>query len=315
MMTMPRITIVGLGLIGGSIGLALQKSKTNFEIMGHDREHSIARTAQKLGAIDRANWNLISACEHADLIILAIPASGIKDTLSAIAPYLKEGCIITDTATTKEAVLQWADDILPGTVSFIGGDPLVGKEESGIDAATADLFANATYCLMPSVKAEPKAVQLVTDLVALLGAKPYFVDATEHDGLMAGVGHMPFILAAALLDTAKQSPSWRELKRMASHDFQAATRFTSDDPQHYRDLCLANQENIIQWIDACQKSLTRVRQTLGSGNGEEIEGLFAASMAARDEWLRGDENHELSDALDEARRSTSLRSLLFGSRV
>lgn len=315
MATMPRITIVGLGLIGGSIGLALQKSKNNFEIMGHDREHSIARTAQKMGAIDRANWNLVSACEHADLIILAIPASGIKDTLSAIAPYLKEGCIITDTATTKRAVLNWADEILPDKVSFVGGDPLVGTEESGIEAATADLFAKATYCLVPSVKAAPKAVQLISDLVTLLGAKPYFVGATEHDGLMAGVGHMPFVLAAALLDATRQSPSWRELKRMASHDFQAATHFASDDPQHYRELCLANRDSIIHWIDACQESLSHMRQALSSGDGEEVEELFATSMAARNEWLHGEQDSELSEALDEARKSASLRSLLFGSRL
>ncbi|MFQ6058246.1 MAG: prephenate dehydrogenase [Anaerolineae bacterium] len=314
-MAKPRITIVGLGLIGGSLGLALQKVKTDFEIVGHDIDYTIAGRAQKLGAIDRADWNLISACEGADLIFIATPLMAIKDTLTAIAPYLKPGCIVTDTATIKGQVLQWAEEILPHTVSFIGGDPVVGKEGTGLDAAAADLFAGALYCLVPLSGAEPEAVGLLSNLVSLIGARPYFVDAAEHDGLMAGVGHLPFILSTALLSATSRSTAWREMRRIAGYPFREATHLASDDPLTYRDICLANRQGIVRWIDACLESLKEVRELVAAEDREGLESLFTEMLTARGKWLRGveEEPSEARRALEEAGRR-GLRGLLFGSR-
>ncbi|HID87740.1 MAG TPA: prephenate dehydrogenase/arogenate dehydrogenase family protein [Anaerolineae bacterium] len=314
-MAKSRITIVGLGLIGGSLGLALQRGKTNFEIMGHDLDHAVAGRAQKLGAVDRTDWNLISACEGADLIFIATPVMAIKETLSAIAPYLKPGCIVTDTATTKWQVMRWAKEILPDTVNFVGGDPLVSKEGTGIDAASADLFTGALYCLIPLPDAEPEAVRLLADLVSLIGARPYFIEAAEHDGLVAGVDHLPFILSTALLNATSRSASWREMRRMASYTFREATRFASDDPHTYRDICLTNRQSIVRWIDACLESLREVRELVAAEDGEGLESLFTEMLATRGKWLQGvdEEQSEARRALEEAGRR-GLRELLFGSR-
>jgi len=314
-MAKSRITIVGLGLIGGSLGLALQRVKTNFEIMGHDLDHAVAGRAQKLGAVDRTDWNLISACEGADLIFIATPVMAIKETLSAIAPYLKPGCIVTDTATTKWQVMRWAEEILPDTVNFVGGDPLVSKEGTGIDAASADLFTGALYCLIPLPDAEPEAVRLLADLVSLIGARPYFIEAAEHDGLVAGVDHLPFILSTALLNATSRSASWREMRRMASYTFREATRFASDDPHTYRDICLTNRQSIVRWIDACLESLREVRELVAAEDGEGLESLFTEMLATRGKWLQGvdEEQSEARRALEEAGRR-GLRELLFGSR-
>lgn len=286
-MTKPRITIVGLGFIGGSIGLALHKAEGDFEVVGHDQERSVATQARKIGAVDRIHWNLISACEDADLIVMAIPISGIKDTLEAIGPYVKAGCLITDTATTKAQVIRWAEEILPEGVHFVGGDPVVGDGSAGgIDAARADLFSGAIYCLTPAASAAPDAVRLASDFVSLLGAVPYFLDPLEHDGLMAGVDHLPFVLSAALLGITTESAAWREMRKLAGGVFEEATRFVSADPMAYRDACLVNSENIVRWIDACSERLAEFRETILARDSEKLGQVFETALMARQKWLK-----------------------------
>jgi len=292
-MSKPRITIVGLGLIGGSIGLALRQTGNDYEVVGHDREHAVAGKARKLGAVSKTEWNLISACEEADLITIATPVMAIKETLTAIAPYLKPGCLVTDTASIKGPVMAWAKEILPETVNFVGGDPIISQEASiggslptGIEGARADLFQGGLYCLTPSPETSPQAVQLATDLVHLLGAKPFFLDAAEHDGLVAGVDHLPFVLSAALLETTIQSPAWREMRKLAGDVFQSATHFSSGDAATYRDACLINRENIVRWIDTCLAKLTELREIIAAQEAEKLEKTFEEAMSVRDRWLR-----------------------------
>lgn len=320
-MTKPQITIVGLGFIGGSIGLALHRAGADFEVVGHDREHAVARQAQKIGAVDKTEWNLISACEGADLIVMAIPLGGIKDTMRAIAPYLKPGCLITDTATIKAQVVEWAKEILPAEVNFVGGDPVVsdggltatGHQLSGIDAARADLFAGAIYCLTPAAGTASDAVQLASDFVSLLGAVPYYLDPLEHDGLMAGVDHLPFVLSAALLGITTESVAWREMRRLAGGAFESATRFVSADPTTYRDACLVNRENIVRWIDACSGKLGELRGAIMAGDADKLEQVFAAALMARQKWLkdRAEGNWEAQPA-SEMPTMTSFMGQLFG---
>lgn len=292
-MSKPRITIVGLGLIGGSIGLALRQSGNGYEVVGHDREHAVAGQARKRGAVSKAEWNLISACEEADLIIIATPVMAIKETLTAIAPYLKPGCLITDTASIKGPVMAWAQEILPDTVHFVGGNPIISQEANagaspptGIEGARPDLFQGGLYCLIPLPEAAPQAVQLATDLVHLLGASPFFLDAAEHDGLVAGVDHLPFVLSAALLGTTVTSPAWREMRKLAGDAFQSATHFSSGDAATYRDACLTNGENIVRWIDACLAKLKELREVIAAQEAEKLEKTFEEDMSARDKWLR-----------------------------
>jgi prephenate dehydrogenase len=219
----PRITIVGTGLIGASLGLALKKAKQGYEIVGHDKSTAAANQAKKLGAVDKTEWNLINAVEGAGLVILALPVNAIKPTLEAIAPYLGEGVVVTDTASTKQVVLDWAKAILPAGVNFVGGHPLVSSDVTGAEAASAGLFTGATYCLIPGAGARPEAVQLLVGLASTIGAEPFFPDATEHDNFQAVVAGLPLLLAAALMDMAESSPANREIRKMAGPDFRKAT--------------------------------------------------------------------------------------------
>ena len=313
-MAKPQVTIVGLGLIGTSLGLALREIDVDLEIVGHDLEHAIAKSAAKLGAIHRAEWNLIRAVEGADIIFLAIPVMAIRDTLAAIAEDLKEGVLITDTAATKQQVIAWAEELLPSHASFVGGDPIIREAGRGQDAARADLFRGAPYCVVPSPHAAEDAVQLLTGLISSIGAEPFFLDAAEHDGLMAGVGHLPFILAAAMVRMTAGSPSSRDLQRVAGQEYRSSTEFFSTDPAVYRDLCLTNAGNIVRWIDSFITHLSELRDVLEDGDGERLDDLFSTVLETRERWLKGvPVASPVGEAVEEARRS-GLRSLLFGTR-
>lgn len=275
-----QITIVGLGFIGVSMGLALRESGGGMWIIGHDREPSRARQARKMGAIDRAEWNLIRACEGADVVVLALPAEGLRDTLEAMAADLKPGCLVTDTATVKGAVLHWAEEWLPPQVAFVGGDPVIQSPGQGLDDARADLFQGRLYCLTPGVNVPPAAVQQAADLVRLLGAEPYFLDAEEHDGLRAAVEHLPALLTALLLREVAHSPAPREMKRLRGQLLSQASALMSGEATTYRSLCLANASAISYWLRAMRRGLRELEQLVEARDEGGLMALF-------EEVLRG----------------------------
>ncbi|MGD9376291.1 MAG: prephenate dehydrogenase [Anaerolineae bacterium] len=284
----PRVTIVGLGLIGGSIGLALRQTDVASAVTGHDKEPSVSKEAKKLGAVDKSEWNLISACEEAEVVVLAIPMAGIKPTLEAVGPYLRPGTVLVDTATLKAPVVAWADEILPDGIHFVGANPIVSAPvaaNAGLSAARADLFQEGLFCLTPSSKADPAAVKLATDLITILGASPIFFDPAEHDGLMAAVEHLPPLLSLALLEMASSQQTWRELRKVAGNVFGAATDLPPDDAASFGDLILANRDNVLRWLDVYTASLTSLRQELVDADTEAIAQRFESAFAERDRWL------------------------------
>jgi prephenate dehydrogenase len=288
-----KITIVGLGYIGGSMGLALKEAVTadQVAIVGHDKDLLFARAARKKGAVDKVHWNLVAACEEADVLVLAIPLGAIRDTLQAVGPYLKEGCVVTDTATVKGPVLDWAREILPDTVHFVGGNPIINltageRPCSGLDAAQADLFRGALYCLTPAPDTDPAAVELVAGLVRQLGALPYFLDPAEHDGLIAAVEHLPAVLTAVLLEVTSRAPAWREMRRLAGVAYHDSTQLTAEDAVANREVCLVNRDNLVRWIEICQDELEVWKTALKAQDTDTLDVCFQQSIEARAGWLR-----------------------------
>src|SRR3989304_1396933 len=202
---MPRLAIIGLGLIGGSLGLALKRAQLEgLEIVGCDNEWGVAGRARKLGAIDHEARSAPSVVEGAQVVVIATPILQVRTVLEEIAPELEQGAVVTDTASTKREVLRWASELLPETVSFVGGHPIAGKEHAGIDAADASLFQDRPWAITPSVDATEGAVQTVESLIAVVGAQPVLVDAEEHDSYLAAVSHLPLVIAAALFSLARE---------------------------------------------------------------------------------------------------------------
>jgi prephenate dehydrogenase len=287
-----RIAIIGLGLIGGSIGLALKQAKRKgAEIVGYVRRPEAANKVLKLGAVDTIKDSLAATVDKADLVILATPVMTIKEVLAQIGPSLPHGCTVTDTASTKVKVMQWAEEYLPPTVNFIGGHPMAGKELAGIEAAEANLFQGRIYCLIPGQNASPASIQLVVGLVSEIGANPLFTTALEHDNFVAGVSHLPFVLSSALVMATTQSPSWAEMSRFAATGYRDLTRLASQHPRMNYDICLTNRENILNWIDEFIKELNRFRRLI-SEDSQELENAFIQARQARQAWL---DKHDKKD--------------------
>lgn len=283
----PSITIVGLGLVGGSLGMALRQAQVADAIVGHDHNRLVGNEAKGKGAVDRMHWNLISACEEADLVILALPLDAIVDTMEAIGPYLRPGCVVMDTASVKRPVLDWAAEHLPEQVHFVGTDPVlirISEQVSGIVAARADLFQGGIFCVVPSAAAAPEAIELVTGLAAAVGAQPLFLTAAEHDGLRAGVDQLPSLLALALLESVVQQPTWRELRKMAGPPFEIGTRLQVAQPAGEVQGWLANRENVLRWLDDLMATLGSLRRAVDEGQAEELVERFQNAAQERQSW-------------------------------
>ena len=279
------VTIIGLGLIGGSIGLALrQGEKPGWEIVGYSRRQETVANALSLGAIERGETNLKDAVKQAEFVIIATPVLTVKEIFSEIAPHLPSGCIITDTASTKVQVIKWAEEILPPTVDFIGGHPMAGRETYGIQAAEAELFQGCTYCLTSSEKSSSKSIDTVTGMVKKLGAIPLFIDAQEHDNLVAGISHLPMLLSAALVSLTTKNPSWHKMSKLAASGYHDLTRLASGSPEVNSHICLSNQEAIVNWIDKFSQELERYRQLVAKGD-KRLEQALTEANKARQEWL------------------------------
>ncbi|MBI3976957.1 MAG: prephenate dehydrogenase/arogenate dehydrogenase family protein [Chloroflexi bacterium] len=314
-----RIAIVGLGLVGTSIGLALKRANLpSVEVVGHDRDSGVAARAKKRGAVDRTDWNLISTVEKATLVVIATPALAVKEVLTAIALELPAGCVVTDTSSTKAQILTWAQEILPPTVNFVGGHPIGGKNESGPEAADPDLFKGALYCLVPLSTARKEAVETVVGLANILGARPYFADAHEHDGFVAGTTHLPTLLASALVSATTGSTSWREMSRLTASGYVEVSRLVGSDPAAVLDGCLMNRESILRWIDAYVEELQRYRALIAEG-GEALQKHVEAAQVAHQRWLfrkeRGEEDEGSAAMREIPRASDGLAQMFVGRRL
>jgi prephenate dehydrogenase len=291
---MQRVLIVGLGLIGSSIGMALRRwseerkvdGRKPLEVVGFDPNLDHQRAAEKLGAVDKGAWDLAKASRDADVIVLATPVNSMRDVMQDLVPHLQPGAIVTDTGSTKAEVLKWAAEILPREVHFIGTHPMAGKTQS-VEGADADLFVGATWCVSPSVTASEEAVRTVLGLVSAAGAEPFFIDPGEHDAYVAGVSHLPFVLSAALMNAVSRDPSWRDMKTLTAGGFRDTTRLAAGSPAMHRDILLTNRDAVTRWIDAVVGTLGEIRETIASGDegaSASLDAFFSEARDARAVW-------------------------------
>lgn len=291
---MQRMAIVGLGLIGSSIGLGLRRwsaentrdGQPALEIIGFDSSLDRQSQAKKIGAVDRTEWELRKVVENADVVVLAAPVLALEEILGDIAPLLKHGTAVTDVASTKSEVLAWANRILPRTVSFVGGHPMAGKESS-IEGADGDLFRGATWCICPAVTATEESIRTVLGMVNALGAEPYFVDPDEHDAYVAGISHLPFVAASALMNTLANDPSWRDMKTLTAGGFRDMTRLASGSPEMHRDVVMTNRAAVQRWLGAYIAELQGFESRLAgdeSNARDELLAFFTDGRDRRAEW-------------------------------
>lgn len=259
-MAKPKIAIIGLGVIGASLGLGLQREPGNFEIVGHDKDAENTGRARRLNAVQRTEWNLHNACEGAELILLTLPLNELDESLPHIREDLRPETLLFAVTNVMQPAIEMAANHLTPETHFVVGHPIL----TGIGApltVRADLFDEVTFGLAPGHHTEPSAVQLASDFVERLGAKPLFVDAQEHDGIIAGVEHLPQLLAAALMRLSANGAGWREARRLAGRVFAQATELDSN-AQELLGAIENNRDNLLQRIDQLQQELTVWRELL-----------------------------------------------------
>jgi len=284
------IAIVGTGLMGTSLALAIKSSNLKVDIVGTDYD-SVARSgAQKSGAFKKVESRLSNAIRGADVVVFATPIQAMREMMESAANDFEEGCVVTDVGSSKKVVLQWAEEVLPKHVSFVGGHPMAGKELSGPQNADGTMFKGKAYCIVPSVNAERAAVSSVTTIAEAIGAKPFFIGVDEHDSFVAAASHLPFMMSVALMGTASKSANWDDIAQLASSGFSDLSRLASGDPVMHRDICVTNPEPIVAWMDSYIRELYELRNMLAKEGGPDpdaVHEVFEEAMNARARWKAG----------------------------
>ena len=283
-----KIVIFGIGLIGGSLALALRRAAVAERIVGVGRSPENLNRALSLGIIDEATRDVAAALQGADLALIAVPVAQTGKVMAQIEPHLGPDTVITDVGSTKQDVLAVAYAYLPKHLSrFVPAHPIAGAEQSGVAAASADLYLNRNVVVTPLPQTDPRAVQLVTEMWQAAGARVSCMTPERHDEVLATISHLPHVLAYALMDEVANRPDAEELMFYAGTGFRDFTRIAGSLPEMWRDICLANRETLLKQMQAYEAQLARMRKLLAEGDGPALERLFANARNARNRMVEG----------------------------
>ncbi|ADJ27149.1 prephenate dehydrogenase [Nitrosococcus watsonii] len=278
-----RLCILGVGLIGGSLALALKQAKGVGEVVGYERDPFARDKALSLGIVDRAELHLAEALRGADMVVLAAPLGAMEELLQAMAPSLKPGMVVTDVGSVKGSVVTAARAKL-GTriVDFVPGHPIAGTEKNGPEAAFADLFHLHKVLLTPLPESRAVAVGMVRAMWHQVGAEVIETSISHHDRVLAGTSHLPHILAYTLVDMLAKLGETQEALQFAAGGFRDFSRIASSDPNVWRDICLANKEPLLALLERFRTELHGIGEAIHRNDGAKLAEIFARAKTARD---------------------------------
>ncbi len=287
-----QVTVIGLGQVGASVGLALAKHRPALHRVGHDKDAQIAKAAEKKGAVDEVKFNLPASVRQAKVVLLSIPLGEVRSTLEVIAPDLPEGAVVVDTSPAKKTVSAWAGELLPAGRHYIGLTPALNARylhsiEFGLQAAQADLFENSVVMLDAPPHTPEEAVQLAADFVRLWGATPIYGDLEETDGLMSKTHLLPQLTAAALLNALVDQPGWQDARKLAGRSFSTLTAALAyqDEIKSLTEAALLNRENVARALDLLMASLQGLRNAVAEGNEQAVFERLELALDGRTRWL------------------------------
>lgn len=279
-----NVSIVGLGLIGGSLGLALKRNR-NVQVTGFDNSYGAMQEAYRRGIIDIIAPSIHKVSENADVIIFATPVNTTVRLLQEVPKWqLKENVIISDTGSTKEPIMRAAENLRKLGITFIGGHPMTGSHKSGVTAAREHLFENAYYILTPASLVKKEQIEMMKNLLVPTKGKIVVLNAQEHDQMTAIVSHFPHLIASSLVGRlSEQQESQPFVRELAAGGFRDLTRIASADPVMWRDITIQNKDELLAQLDGWVHEMERIRQMLLRNNPEEIESFFSDAKHFRDE--------------------------------
>jgi prephenate dehydrogenase len=279
-----RVVIAGVGLIGGSFGLALRAAGFDGELVGLGRDPARLDAALECGAIDPAETEAAAATADVDVILLAVPMGAMASVLTAIAPTLGPDTIVTDAGSVKGSFVTDAHRILGSLARVVPGHPIAGTERSGVDAAFAELYRGRRVILTPAEETEPEATDTVERLWSLTGANVERLSVEAHDRLLAATSHLPHMLAFGLVDALARGDDPGAVFRYAAGGFRDFTRIASSDPVMWRDICLANRDALLEALEAYRDDLEQLTAEVRDGDGDGLLSRFRRAKTARDRF-------------------------------
>jgi len=281
-----KVTIVGLGLIGGSLGMAIKRKKLA-RVIGLTRDKSKAALAVKLNAVDYASTNIRGLIQDADIIFVCYPLHLIIPEIKKILQFLKPGTIITDVGSSKEQIVKEAEKMMPKGIFFVGGHPMAGKEKAGLEEAEVDLLEGKNYILTKTAKTNKKALDTLKSLISGLGAKVSVLAPDVHDSIVAGISHMPVAVAAALVDSVGGSGKLSDdMMEFAASGFCDTTRIASGDPDLGTGMFVTNKKAVLASINAFKKSLAEIEKLIRQGNAAMIREKLLQLKDLRDSMFK-----------------------------
>jgi prephenate dehydrogenase len=280
-----KITIIGVGLLGGSIGLAAKKRRVAGEIAGFVRDRKNISDCEKFGATDFATTDLLAAVSNSDLIILCTPLAQMLPLTKQFLPALKRGAIVTDVGSVKVGVVRELESLVKKSgAHFIGSHPMAGAEKTGVLAARENLFENAACVLTPTKKSNANALRKLEQFWKSLGARVLKLDAAQHDLLVSRTSHLPHIVAATLANLVLNPASPKQQAALCATGFRDTTRIASGSPEMWRDIALANRKNLSRSLDAFIADLQKFQRTLKKSDAKTVSKFFASAKVRRDNW-------------------------------
>lgn len=280
-----KLTIIGVGLIGGSLARALKQAGVCQEIVGSGRDATQLEKAVALGVIDRYELDPCVAVQDADVVVLAVPVGATTEVLRKIGPALTPQTVLTDVGSVKQCVIEDARAVF-GEIpaNFVPGHPIAGTEQSGVEASFAELFQQRRVVLTPLAHTRAEAVQQVRALWEQAGAEVIEMDAARHDAVLAATSHLPHLLAYTLVDTLARTDNNADIFRFAAGGFRDFTRIAASDPVMWRDICLANRSALLSVLEDFDADLEQLRKAIGAGDGARILEVFTRAKQARDQF-------------------------------
>jgi len=277
-----KVTIIGVGLIGGSLAKLMKAQKLCGEIHGAGRSRETLEQAVKLGVIDHMGRGSAHAVEHADLVVLATPVGTFESIVREIAPHLKNGTILTDVGSVKGGLVRTIEGLLPSGVHFVPGHPIAGREKHGVGAASEDLFRGAKCIITPTEKTDAKALDTVTALWTKAGMNIVIMEPEQHDHIFAAVSHLPHAAAYAMVSTVSEFTAGADnYTTFSGAGFRDFTRIAASSPEMWRDVCLLNGKNIVEMIEHYQFSLNRIKRAIKHNDGRTLEAMFRTASDVR----------------------------------
>ena len=281
------IAIVGVGLIGGSLGMAAKKHGLANRVIGIGRNEQKLMRAKILGAIDDYSMDIENGGAEADLLVICTPVRLIVPTLERMAANLKDGAVVTDVGSTKGEVVEKAEAVLPEGIHFVGGHPMAGSEQAGVEAAFADLFRDATYVFTSTDNTDLNALGRLTSLADALGSNVEIMTPEEHDKAAAIISHLPHVMSAALLEIAEKAQHESgKVFRLAAGSFKDLTRVSDSPAEIWRDICLTNRGSLLEAVNQFENVLAEFKQALIDSDQEKISRFFEQASKIRSTYQR-----------------------------